>query len=109
MIWRGLISNLTQKLNISEPDEETLTLLEGELLDAEAEVLLELNLDELPGDCISFVVDLAAVYYRYDVMYGCSGFPQAGRPFEPGEYQKEVQRVLQDVRKQRDDMLRNLR
>ena len=105
-VLKGLIKNLTQKLNIGEPDKETLTLLEDELIDAESEVLLELNLDEVPSDCIPFVVDLAAVYYRYDVMNGCCGFPQVGRPLEPSEYQKEIRRVLQDVRQRWDSVLR---
>ncbi len=46
----ALLERLRRKLRLDEPDEEQLTLLEDELLDAEAELKLELNVDELDED-----------------------------------------------------------
>lgn len=62
-----LISRLTRKLGLDEPESDVLILLEDELCDAEAELLLYLNREELPAAMQSKVVELAALFYRRDI------------------------------------------
>ena len=63
----ALLERLRRKLRLDEPDEEQLTLLEDELLDAEAELKLELNVDELDEDFHAKLVALAVLYYKQDL------------------------------------------
>lgn len=63
----ALLERLRRKLRLDEPDEELLTLLEDELLDAEAELKLELNVDELDEDFHAKLVALSVLYYKQDL------------------------------------------
>jgi hypothetical protein len=82
-----LVEELAQKLKLVEPDEDTLTLLEDEIQDAEAEIVLELNLDGLPEDNHADVIELAALYYEHDT----------DQPTNPFSY-KRVQDLLRKIR-----------
>lgn len=65
-----LLERLVRKLELDEPDGDTLALLEDELRDAEGELTLYLGweagevAERLPGKA----VELAALYYRQDVL-----------------------------------------
>lgn len=59
-----LLSRLIRKLGLEEPEDDALTLLEDELLNAEAELLLYLNRKELPLGMDGKLLELAALFYQ---------------------------------------------
>ena len=59
LLWR-----LEQRLKLTQPDEDTVLLLEDFLQDAEAELLLYLNRETLPAAMERKVLELATVYAR---------------------------------------------
>lgn len=63
-----LLIRLQRKLGLDEPDEDTMLLLEDSLLDAEGELLLYLNREQLPDALNSKVVELAALFYQQDTV-----------------------------------------
>ncbi len=63
----SLLERLQRKLRLTEADEELLTLLEDELMDAETELRLELNVEELDEDFHGKLLSLAALYYKEDL------------------------------------------
>ena len=105
-----MLQRLVRKLRLVEPDEEELNLLEDELGDAEAEILLELNMDTLEEQFYSKAVELAAVYYRYDLAqeggaaeWSCTEgqLSQSEKHFSPAEYQRTVQELLSSLSRYR--------
>lgn len=61
-----LLIRLRRRLGLDEPDGETVLLLEDSLLDAEGELLLYLNREQLPDALDGKVVELAALFYQQD-------------------------------------------
>ena len=59
---------LQRKLNLTDPDGDTLALLGDELLDAEGELLLYLGWEALDETLMGKAVELAALYYQHDRM-----------------------------------------
>ena len=59
---------LQRKLNLTDPDGDTLALLGDELLDAEGELLLYLGWEALDETLMGKAVELAALYYQQDRM-----------------------------------------
>lgn len=60
------MTRLQRKLNLVDPDSDTLALLGDELLDAEGELLLYLSWETLDETLLGKTVDLAALYYQQD-------------------------------------------
>ena len=109
-VLEALQERLMRKLGMEEPEEEEITLMEDELLDAEAEILLELNMDELDDRMLGKVVDLAAVYYRYDMAqedgvqsrsYAEGQISESEKRFSPGEYRQAVREILDSLSRYR--------
>lgn len=61
-----LLSRLGRKLGLTEPDAEESVLLYDSMKDAEGELLLYLNREELLPQMEGKVVELAAIFYRRD-------------------------------------------
>lgn len=61
----ALLSRLKAKMGISDASADE--LLTGELEDAQAELLLYLNLDALPEAMSGYAVRLAALFYQRDL------------------------------------------
>lgn len=102
-----LLERLTRKLRLQEPDEEELTLLEDELSDAEAEILLELNMDELGEEFWGKLLELAALYYRQDLAqeeprlsWSCTEgqLSQSERRISPAEYRSMERALLESLK-----------
>ncbi len=109
-VMEALQERLMRKLGLEEPDEDVLALLEDELLDAEAEILLELNLDELEERMQGKVVELAAVYFRYDLAqedgvqvrsYAEGQISESETRFTPEEYRRDVREILDSLNRYR--------
>lgn len=66
-VKEALLERLIRKLRLEEPDEEQLNLLEDELMDAESELLLELNVEELDEEFFGKLLALAVLYYKEDL------------------------------------------
>lgn len=105
-----LQERLARKLRLEEPDEDQMSLLEDELLDAEAEILLELNEDQLEEGLYSKTVELAAVYYRYDIAQESEisawsrtegQVSESEKRFSPREYRQTVQEILSSLSRYR--------
>lgn len=105
----ALLVRLVRKLRLENPDSDTLALLEDELEDAEAEILLVLNVDELEERFFSKLVELAAVYYRQDEAttgvksrsYSEGDVSQSESFLTPEEYRRQAQSILDSVRRYR--------
>ena len=89
-VLKNLTEKLANRLNLDGTDEETMELLEDELLDAETEILLELNLNELEEWMYSKVIELAAVYYKFDI--------SETYKVNATDYRKEVQDIFKSLR-----------
>lgn len=110
-IITALLSRLCRKLRLTDPDEETLALLEDELADAELEILVHLNMDELEERFQGKAVELAAAYYRQDTAEGAgwvkSRSYNEGEVSEsesyasPEEARREVQAILDSLKRYR--------
>jgi hypothetical protein len=109
-VMEMLQEKLARKLRLAEPDEDVMTLLEDELLDAEAEILLELNVDKLEEELYSKAVELAAVYFRYDIAqegaasewsYAEGELKDSEKRFSPLEYQRTVREILDSLSRYR--------
>jgi hypothetical protein len=61
-----MLVRLERRLGLEELDDETTALLEDELWDAEGEILLYLDCQELDKCLLGKVVELAEVYYWRD-------------------------------------------
>ena len=61
-----LLTRLQLKLGLEDPDDEVTAALEADLAEAEGELLLYLNVDELAERFYPKLVALAAVYYQRD-------------------------------------------
>ena len=67
-LLESLLERLVRKLELDEPDGDTLALLEDELRDAEGEIALYLNWEgeEVSEKLAGKLVELAALFYRQD-------------------------------------------
>lgn len=61
-----LLTRLQLKLGLEDPDDDVTAALEADLAEAEGELLLYLNVDELAERFYPKLVALAAVYYQRD-------------------------------------------
>ena len=62
------VERLQRKLNLTDPDSDTLALLNDELTDAEGSLLLYLGWESFEENLLGKVVALAALYYQQDRM-----------------------------------------
>ena len=105
-----MLERLVRKLRLQEADEETLTLLEDELSDVEAEILLELNMDELGEEFCGKLLQLAALYYRQDLAQESGTLSwsrtegqisESEQGFRPEEFRQCEREILDSVRRYR--------
>lgn len=105
-----LLARLVRKLRLEDLDEDLLTLLEDELDDAEAEILLELRMDELEERFFSKLVELAAVYYRQDAVqmgdvkshtYTEGKVSESETYFTPDEFKQQERAILNSLKRYR--------
>lgn len=107
----GLLARLERRLGLDEPEEELLALMVDELMDAENELKLYLNLKVLPGALSGKVVELAAVFFRRDrceeeqgkssSSYTEGQISQTDHYFSPKEYRAAVSEILDSVARYR--------
>ena len=102
----ALLVRLIRKLKLSEPDETICDLLTDELMDAESELLLYLNRQELPPGMDGKVVELAALFYRRDsadmdglsaASYSEGQVSQSETYLSPAEYRAAVADITRSV------------
>jgi hypothetical protein len=94
---------LVRRLNLEEPDDDVLVLLEDELEDAEAELLLYLNREPLPEALYPKVLELADLYARRDL---ADNPDLASASYSEGDTsQSETYLTGKDYRDQEDDLL----
>jgi hypothetical protein len=99
----ALCQRLVRRLNLEEPDEDVLVLLEDELEDAEAELLLYLNRETLPEALYPKVQELAALYARRDL---ADNPDLCSMSYSEGDTsQSETYLTVKDYRDQEDDLL----
>lgn len=105
-----LVERLVRKLGLEAPDDDTLNLLEDEIWDAEAEILLFLGVPELEQRMESKVVELAAVYYHTDQLelkeveslsYTEGQMSQSERYRTPEDCRREMKNVLNSLARYR--------
>lgn len=105
-----MLERLVRKLRLQEADEEELTLLEDELDDAETELLLELNMDELGEEFCGKLLQLAALYYRQDLAQESGTLSwsrtegqisESEQGFRPEEFRQCEREILDSVRRYR--------
>jgi hypothetical protein len=105
-----MLQRLVRKLRLEESDEEELNLLEDELADAEAEILLELNMDELGEEFCGTLLELAALYYRQDLAqeggslsWSCAEgqVSESEKRISPSEFRSCEREILNSLRRYR--------
>jgi hypothetical protein len=105
-----MLQRLVRKLRLVEPDEEELNLLEDELSDAETEILLELNMDELGEEFCGTLLELAALYYRQDLAqeggnlswsYAEGQVSESEKRISPSEFRDCEREILSSLRRYR--------
>lgn len=105
-VLERLLSRLQRKLGLEDAEEDVILLLEDELEDAECELLLFLNREELPAALEIKAVELAALYYRRDsqeqsglksASYSEGDVSQSESYLTGAEYQAEVDALLASV------------
>lgn len=106
------LTRLERKLGLEGPEEDTVLLLEDELLDAEGELLLYLGADALEDRFLPKAVELAALYYQRDRgEQGTAGLKSAGYTegqvsqtesyLTPAEFRSGVAEVLESLARYR--------
>lgn len=60
------VERLQRKLRLTDPDSDTLAILNDELVDAEGALLLYLGWEALDETLLGKLVELAALYYQQD-------------------------------------------
>ena len=94
---------LVRRLNLEEPDDDVLVLLEDELEDAEAELLLYLNRETLPEALYPKVLELADLYARRDL---ADNPDLCSMSYSEGDVSRsETYLTGKDYRDQEDDLL----
>lgn len=105
-----LLVRLERKLELEEPEEDVLITLSDELADAENELKLFLNLEELPCVMEGKIVELAALFFRRDsneaggvssTSYSEGQITQSDHFIGPREYRAAVSEILDSVARYR--------
>lgn len=102
-----LLIRLRRRLGLDEPDGETVLLLEDSLLDAEGELLLYLNREQLPDALNSKVVELAALFYQQDTVEITPGVKSSSYS-EGNVSQSETYQTAADYQAAIDSLLASL-
>lgn len=109
-VMETLLEQLERKLGMDAPEDDEVALLEDELADAEAELLLYLSVDELDSGMLRKVVELAALFYRQDVSeaagrrssaYAEGQVSQSETYLGPEEYREAVADILDSLARYR--------
>ena len=106
------LARLCRRLGMEDAEEDTLLLLEDELLDAETELLLYLGADSLEEQWLSKAVELAALYYQRDrreleggglqsASYAEGQISQSERYLSPAEFRSGVAEILESLARYR--------
>lgn len=99
-----LILRLQRRLGLADTDMETDLLLTDELLDAEGELLLYLNREQLPAGMDGKVVELAALFYQQDTVETAPGVKSTSYS-EGSVSQSETYQTAEDNRLAADAVL----
>lgn len=106
-VLASLLERLTRHLSLSDPDDAAVVLLTEELTEAEEELLIYLNMEELPARLYGYLVKLAAVFYRRDTADGSGGLKSAS--YSEGDVsQNETYLTGEEYQQQADTLLASL-
>lgn len=101
-------ARLARKLGIDETDQDEYLLMQDALKEAESELLLYLNMEELPEKLHPYVVKLAALFYQRDIQALDGGGEKSWSYSEVEQTQSVTLMTVSDYQEGVDDLLSSL-